>query len=271
MGAAEAFRLDGQVGVVTGAFGKLGPLWSRCLLEAGARVVALDLHVPKVHERIDELRERFTGRVLVRRCDIRDKGDLRAALDACLETFGPPEILVNNAGIDQPPANLPQTYDVQEMPLDTFRAIVDVNLVSTFLVCQIFGGEMASRRRGSIINIGSLYATVSPDPRVYDHIPVEPPFLKPPGYGASKAGLINLTRYLAVHWARRGVRVNALSPGGVQGNQDPEFQRKFCERVPMARMAQESDLTGPLLFLASSASAYMTGVNLHVDGGFTLW
>ncbi len=130
---------------------------------------------------------------------------------------------------------------------------------------------MVEAGRGSIINIGSLYAAVSPDQRFYGHIPGDPPFLKPPAYGASKAAVINLTRYLATLWAPRGVRVNALSPGGVLGGQDEEFKRKFCDRVPLGRMATAGDLRGPLLFLASSASAYVTGTELVVDGGFTAW
>ena len=109
------------------------------------------------------------------------------------------------------------------------------------------------------------------DQRFYDHLGYDPPFLKPPAYGASKAAVVNLTRYLATLWGPAGVRVNALSPGGVLGGQDAEFRRKFCERVPLGRMAEESDLVGPLLFLASDASAYVTGVELRVDGGFTAW
>jgi NAD(P)-dependent dehydrogenase (short-subunit alcohol dehydrogenase family) len=112
---------------------------------------------------------------------------------------------------------------------------------------------------------------VSPDAHFYDHLPSDPPFLKPPAYGASKAALVNLTRYFAAHWGPHGVRVNALSPGGVEGGQDPEFRRKFIARVPLGRMAAAQDLRGPLIFLASDASAYVTGIELRVDGGFTSW
>jgi NAD(P)-dependent dehydrogenase (short-subunit alcohol dehydrogenase family) len=98
-----------------------------------------------------------------------------------------------------------------------------------------------------------------------------PPFLKPPMYGASKAGVVNLTKYLAAHLGSDGVRVNALSPGGIAGGQDEQFTRKFCARVPLGRMAAPSDLAGPLVFLASDASSYVTGVELRVDGGFTSW
>ena len=148
---------------------------------------------------------------------------------------------------------------------------LEVNAAGLFLVTQVFGGAMARAGRGTVINIGSLYASVSPDARLYDHIPMTPPFIKPPAYGASKAAVVNLTKYLSTHLAPYGVRVNTLSPGGVLGGQDPEFKRKFCERVPLGRMATADDLRGPLLFLASRASAYVTGINLKVDGGFTVW
>ena len=128
---------------------------------------------------------------------------------------------------------------------------------------------MRDAGRGSIVNIGSVYASVAPDPRLYDHLPGDPPFLKPPAYGASKAAVVSLTRYFARLWGQNGVRVNALSPGGVAGGQDPEFLRKFCARVPIRRMAEPDDLTGPLLFLASDASSYVSGLELRVDGGFT--
>jgi NAD(P)-dependent dehydrogenase (short-subunit alcohol dehydrogenase family) len=136
---------------------------------------------------------------------------------------------------------------------------------------QVFGARMAAEGRGSIVNVGSLYASVSPDVRMYDHVPMDPPFLKPPAYGASKAGLVNLTRYFATHLAPRGVRVNALSPGGVAGGQDAEFVAKFSARVPLGRLGEPAELVQPLLFLATEASSYVTGINLKVDGGFTAW
>jgi NAD(P)-dependent dehydrogenase (short-subunit alcohol dehydrogenase family) len=160
---------------------------------------------------------------------------------------------------------------MEEIPLAVNREIFEVNTLGLFLVSQVFGGAMVKAGRGSIVNIGSLYASVSPDNRFYDHIAGDPPFLKPPAYGASKAAVVNLTRYLATHWASHGVRVNTLSPGGVLGGQDEDFKRKFCSRVPLGRMAEAGDLRGPLIFLASRASAYVTGINLNVDGGFTAW
>ena len=262
--------LTGAIAIVTGVLGKLGSVWARGLLEAGAAVVGLDLLEAKVSDAFAELADRYgSARLRVIRADITERESLLQARERCLREVGGPGILVNNAGIDQPPAVPPRTYRVEDIPPEALRSVFDVNVLGTFQATQVFGAEMVKAGKGSIINIGSLYATVAPDPRLYDHLPADPPFLKPPAYGASKAAVINLTKYFAVLWGPCGVRVNALSPGGVLGPQDPEFQEKYASRVPMRRMAASEDLVGPLVFLASDASRYVTGINLQVDGGFT--
>jgi|MudIll2142460700_1097286.scaffolds.fasta_scaffold110203_2 NAD(P)-dependent dehydrogenase (short-subunit alcohol dehydrogenase family) len=268
----DIFELKGEVGAVTGALGKLGPIWVETLLDAGAFVLAMDRPGISPSPDYERLESRFgPKRLALARADICRRTELDAALEKCREIFGTPTILVNNAGIDSPPAAGGQSHRLEEIPLEVNLRILEVNAAGLFLVTQVFGGAMAQAGRGSVINIGSLYASVSPDARLYDHIPSDPPFIKPPAYGASKAAVVNLTQYLAAHLAPHGVRVNALSPGGVLGEQDAEFKRKFCERVPLGRMATAEDLRGPLLFLASRASAYVTGINLMVDGGFTVW
>lgn len=267
----ELFGLPGETGVVTGAYGKLGPIWIETLLEAGANVLALDRGGVPAPPVFAELRRRFEGRLLEAAADVCRRDELEAALALCRRRLATPSILVNNAGIDAPPTADGRGRRLEEIPLEETLRIFEVNAAGLLLVTQVFGIAMAEAGRGSIINIGSLYASVSPDQRFYSHMPMDPPFLKPPAYGASKAAVLNLTQYLATHLAPYGVRVNALSPGGVLGGQDPEFRRKFCERVPLCRMAGPDDLRGPLLFLASRASDYVTGINLKVDGGFTAW
>jgi NAD(P)-dependent dehydrogenase (short-subunit alcohol dehydrogenase family) len=237
MPADPARPLRGEVALVTGARGRLGPVWTAALEAAGAEVVGVD----------------------VEDADVRD----RAALEALRERLHrAPTILINNAGIDQPPdAGAQAVLDHAE-----FLRVLDVNLAGAFNATLVFGEPMAAAGRGAIVNIGSLYASISPEPSFYDHMEG---FLKPPAYGASKAGLVQLTKYFARLWGPRGVRVNALSPGGVRGGQDPEFLRKYCARVPLGRMAGADDLGGPLVFLASDAARYLTGLELRVDGGFT--
>jgi NAD(P)-dependent dehydrogenase (short-subunit alcohol dehydrogenase family) len=268
----DMFELQGEIGVVTGALGKLGPIWVETLLVAGASVLAMDRPGISPAPEYERLESQFgSQRLALARADVCRRSELESALAKCCELFGVPTILVNNAGIDTPPAAGGRSHRLEEIPLEINLRILEVNTAGLFLVSQVFGGAMARAGRGSIINIGSLYASVSPDARFYNHIPSDPPFIKPPAYGASKAAVVNLTQYLAAHLAPRGVRVNTLSPGGVLGEQDAEFKRKFCERVPLGRMATAKDLCGPLLFLASRASAYVTGINLRVDGGFTVW
>jgi NAD(P)-dependent dehydrogenase (short-subunit alcohol dehydrogenase family) len=268
----DLFSLKGEIGVVTGGLGKLGPIWIKTLLDAGAAVFVIDRPGQKISEQFSEIQERFQEtRLRLAYTDVRDRSALETACRECLEIFGVPSILVNNAGIDRPPDQPQEGYLLKDIPMEENQQILEVNTLGLFLVTQVFGSEMVKAGRGSIINIGSLYASVSPDSRLYDHIQSDPPFLKPPAYGASKAAVANLTKYLATHWAPYGVRVNTLSPGGVLGDQDEEFKRKFCDRVPLGRMATTKDLGGPLLFLASSASSYVTGIELVVDGGFTAW
>ena len=246
--------LSGRLALVTGASGKLGPVWIAALAGAGARVVGVDVRGGEIE-----------GAESVEVADVTD----REALLELRERIGAPDVLVNNAGIDQPPCGDAGGVAIEDVPFDDFRRVLDVNLAGTFLATQVFGSAMRDAGRGSIVNIGSLYATIAPDPRMYDHLDLDPPFLKPPAYGASKAGVLGLTRYFARLWGPAGVRVNALSPGGVLGGQDPEFLRKFTARTPLGRLAEGADLTGPLLFLASDESRYVTGHELRVDGGFT--
>jgi NAD(P)-dependent dehydrogenase (short-subunit alcohol dehydrogenase family) len=239
-------ELDGVVAVVTGASGKLGPVWISALRGAGATVAGIDL-------------EAGDG---VEAADVTDRAALEAALRRIVADHGTPSVLVNNAGVDQPPD--PATGG--EETLDAFARTLEVNLSGVFNATTVFGAAMVEVGRGSIVNIGSLYASIAPEPRFYDHLPG---FVKPAAYGVSKAGVVQLTRYFARQWGPYGVRVNALSPGGVRAAQDAEFVSKYCARVPLGRMAEPEDLSAPLVFLASDDSRYVTGHELRVDGGFT--
>jgi NAD(P)-dependent dehydrogenase (short-subunit alcohol dehydrogenase family) len=245
--------LEGQIAVVTGAAGRLGPVWAKALQDAGATVVGIDLAAGDG----------------VYAADVTDRAGMEAARAQITAEHGAPSILVNNAGIDQPPDAGAARHRIEDVPLEAFTRTTDVNLGGTFNAIQVFGPAMVAAGRGSIVNIGSLYASIAPEPRFYDHLPGDPPFLKPAAYGASKAAVLNLTRYFARLWGPHGVRVNAISPGGVEGGQDEDFLAKYTARVPLGRMAQEADLGGPLVFLASEASRYVTGHHLQVDGGFT--
>lgn len=267
----DAFSLANQIAIVTGALGKLGPVWIEALVDAGAHVAALDLPDRPPSTGFMSVADRAGGRVRRFDCDITSRESIVAAAARVQEQLGDPAVLVNNAGVDQPPDLDSNRTRIEDLPVEQFRQLLDVNLVGTFQVTQVFGTRMAARGSGSIVNIGSLYASVSPDQRLYDHLSGELPFLKSPAYGASKAAVVNLTKYFSTLWGPRGVRVNTLSPGGVLGAQDETFKAKYGARVPLARMACPDDLKGPLVFLASRASSYVTGHELRVDGGFTAW
>lgn len=265
------FRLDGQVAVVTGACGELGPAWAEALMHAGARVAALELPGAPESEAYTAVASQAGDQLQRFDCDVTIRASIEHAVEALVRQFGEPTILVNNAGVDQPPDSGGNRSRIEDWPADQFRRMVEVNLLGTFQVTQVIGGRMAAKGGGSIVNIGSIYASVSTDQRFYDHLPGALPFIKSPAYGASKAAVVNMTAFFATLWGLQGVRVNTLSPGGVLAGQDDQFKAKYSARVPIGRMAQADDLGGPLVFLASSASSYVTGHELRVDGGFTAW
>lgn len=264
------FNLKNKVAVVTGCMGLLGPTWCLGLLEAGAKVAGLDLPGSKESGSFKQLKKDFgEDNLKAYPVDILDKVSLKKSLTQIKKDFGVPTILINNAGIDQPPTTAAKSYHLEDIPEKVSQKILEVNVVGTFNMIQTFGAEMKSVGTGSIINIASHYALVVPDPYFYDHIKSEPPFLKPIMYGPSKAAVIALTKRMAVEWGKFGVRVNSISPGGLFNYQDPKFLKKYNSRVPLGRMGFDYELIGPLIFLSSEASSYVTGFNLVMDGGFT--
>ena len=184
-----------------------------------------------------------------------------------------PHALVNNAALDSPPTAPPEdTAAFEQYSLDSWKRVVDVNLTGTFLACQVLGGAMARAGRGSVINISSIYGLLSPDQRIYEYRSADgAPFCKPVSYSATKAAVLNLTRYLATYWGASGVRVNTLTPHGIENGQPAPFVEAFAARSPLGRLMDVSEAVGAVVFLASDASSYVTGANLVVDGGWSAW
>ena len=261
----DPFYVDGKIVVITGGLGQLGRRFTSELTKRGAKVIVIDLQKPA---KTDTQKD-----VLYLEADVTDRQSLESSLAAIVRKWDNPHVLINNAALDSPPGSpASENGPFEDFPIDSWNRALAVNLTGAFLACQIFGGAMANAGRGSIINVSSIYGIVSPDQRIYEYRRQGGEnFFKPVAYSATKSGLLNLTRYLATYWAPRGVRVNTLTLGGVFNKQDPRFLKGYCERVPLGRMADESEYVGPIIFLASDASSYMTGANLIVDGGWTAW
>lgn len=268
--AAGTFSLAGRTAVVTGAAGLLGRRHCAALADAGARVVVVDLDLDACLAVAREIGPAALGYA----ADVTDAATLHALRDEVRERFGSIDVLVNNAALDDKVeaagrATAPTRFE--DYPLEAWERALRVNVTGVFLCCQVLGAEMARAGRGSIVNVASTYALVAPDPSLYVRPDGVPAIHKSAAYPTTKAALLGLTRYLAAWWGTSGVRVNALSPGGVENGQEAWFVERYATRTPLARMARAGDYGGALVFLASDASAYMTGANLVVDGGFTAW
>jgi NAD(P)-dependent dehydrogenase (short-subunit alcohol dehydrogenase family) len=268
----KQFDLSGRTAVVTGATGILGKLFCAGLAEFGAKIAVVDLHETVAVKYAKDLQERYDIECRGVACDVRKPKEIKIMADTVEESLGEIDILHNNAatkGNDLEKFFAP----LEEYSLETWREIMSVNLDGLFLVAQEIGTRMANRGRGSIIQTSSIYgATMGPDQRIYqDSEYMGMAINTPPPYTVSKGGVVGLTNYLATYWAKRGVRVNTLTPGGVESGQNDIFSKKYSERVPMERMADGNEMVGTLVFLASDASSYITGQNIFIDGGLSVW
>jgi NAD(P)-dependent dehydrogenase (short-subunit alcohol dehydrogenase family) len=249
------FSLQDRVAVVTGGEGQLGREIVRGLEDRGARVAVFDLEA-----------DRF-------RVDVTDRAAIEAGLEDVRREWGAPHVLVNAAALDSPPdAPAEEVGPVESYPETSFDQVMDVNVKGTFLCCQVIGARMAEEGRGSIVNISSVYGMLSPVQELYEfRRRAGDEFYKPIAYSVSKSALYNLTRYLATYWAKSGVRVNTLTLAGVANEQPQEFVDAYTARMPLGRMADVREVVGPVVFLASDASSYVTGANLVADGGWSAW
>lgn len=269
---AELFDLKGRVAIVTGGAGLLGYHHGAILAAAGASIVVLDLAAANPELRAEQLQLAHGPECLGLAVDITSEHSILEARAAILAKFGRIDILINNA------ANNPKVEDqkpgqpwsrLENFPLATWEADIAVGLTGAFLCSRIFGQDMAKAGKGVILNVASDLAVIAPDQRLYrqDGLPDAEQPVKPVTYSVVKTALLGLTRYLSTYWVGQGVRVNAISPGGVANGQPEEFTTKLHSLIPMGRMAHRDEYQGAVLFLCSDASSYMTGQNLVVDGG----
>jgi NAD(P)-dependent dehydrogenase (short-subunit alcohol dehydrogenase family) len=266
--------LKGRVAVVTGAAGLLGRQHADALAEAGASIALCDVDgagAARFAEEVGGARgvEAWGGPL-----DVTSPRSLADFRDAVLDRFGRLDVLVNNAAINdkfETPSLGAEQSRFENYPLEMWRRMFDVNVTGVFLASQALGSVMAKQGSGSIVNIASTYGLVGPDQSLYERPDGTQAMHKSPAYPASKGAVLAFTRYLAAYWGRAGVRVNALSPGGVEDGQEEWFIASYARRTPLGRMAHAGDYRGALVFLSSDASRYMTGANLVVDGGYTAW
>ena len=269
------FDLSGRIAVITGGSGLLGYQHAEVIAAAGGIPVLVDLARAQPQDKARTLASAYGVQAVGCVADITSQADVHALLGTVLDQFGAVDILINNA------ANNPRVESaegaawsrLENFPLEVWDADLAVGLTGAFLCSKVIGAEMARRGRGVILNVASDLAVIGPDQRLYrqeglaDH---QQP-VKPVTYSVVKTALVGLTRYLATYWAEAGIRVNAISPGGVENGQTEAFVTLLSSRIPLARMARLNEYQGAVLFLCSDASSYMTGANLIIDGGRSSW
>lgn len=275
MQTSNPFDLSDRVIIVTGGAGLLGRQHAEAIASAGGLPVLLDVNRDRADAAAAEIGKRHGRQIPAFACDITAPSEIEAVCASLQRRYDRIDGLVNNA------ANNPKVEDgggiefsrLENFPMDVWLNDIAVGLTGAFICSRVFGAAMAARRSGVILNIASDLSVIAPDQRLYQQAsrPKEQQPVKPVTYSVVKAGLVGLTRYLATYWADQGIRCNALSPGGIFNGQPDEFVQRLTGLIPMGRMASSDEYNGAVTFLLSDASRYMTGQNIIIDGGRTVW
>ena len=254
----DKFSLKGKIAVVAGGAGLIGKNVSIGLAEAGAKVYVAD-----IDKKSSVALEKQNKNLKWIDLDITNVNSVNSCIKKIVKDDKKIDIWVNCA--------YPRTTDwadkFEDIKYESWKKNVDMHLNGYFLCCQKIAQQMKKQRKGSIINFSSIYGVVGPDFSIYDKTNLT----MPAAYSAIKGGIITFTKYLASYYAKHGIRVNAICPGGIYNNQPKDFVKKYIEKTPMGRMGKSEDITGSVIFLASDAASYITGHVLMVDGGWTAW
>ena len=264
---SKLFNLKGKNIIITGSAGRLGSQFSKILSSAGANAILVDINKSKNLQLEKNLRNTYQTNAKSYSIDLSQPSEIIKFKKEFFKDFTNIHGLINNVHVNFPPKT--GDFDLEHYPIENWQKYVDMHLTATFLMCREFGSVMAKKQNGSIVNISSIYGLVGPDQRIYGDSKLN----SPAPYSAVKAGVVNLTRYLASYWAGKNVRVNTLTPGGVLDSsyQSSKFIKNYSSKTMLGRMANPNDFNGAMLFLMSNASSYMTGSNLVIDGGWTAW
>ncbi|MFN3453900.1 MAG: SDR family oxidoreductase [Pseudobdellovibrio sp.] len=269
----DRFSLKGKNILITGATGILGAKFCEGLVSAGAHLAMIDQDQKLLDKQALELMQKYPSlKIKGYECDITHEDKVKSTLALIVNDFKEIHVLHNNAASKG--QSLDDFFDsFENFKLQTWRDIMSVNIDGMFIMAKHVGQHMIEKGiKGSIIKTASIYGVVAPDQRIYEGSRyLDRQISSPAVYSASKAAVIGLANYLAAYWGAQGIRVNVLTPGGVESGQNETFKSKYSARVPLNRMAQADEMIGALVFLASDASSYVTGQNIMVDGGLTVW
>lgn len=268
----KLFDLKGKTAIVTGGIGILGRQFCSILAEFGANVAVVDIQHELAKDFAAELETMYGQKSLGFYCDVTNPKSVDQMVKDVIAIFGEINILHNNAAGKS--NNLRQFFaPLEEYDLDQWNQIMDINIGGMFLVAKYVGKVMVEQNKGgSIIQTSSIYGILGPDNRIYEgSYYLEHQINTPAVYATSKSAVVGLSKYLASYWASKGIRVNTITPGGVESGQNDIFKEKYSNRVPLMRMGKPYEIAGALLFLASDASSYVTGQNIVVDGGLSAW
>jgi NAD(P)-dependent dehydrogenase (short-subunit alcohol dehydrogenase family) len=258
----DKFQLENKIAVITGGAGLIGTAICHALSEAGAKVYIGEIDRGRAEDVCREIKAKGFHSEFIE-LDITSEHSIKDAISKVIEKNSKIDIWINSA--------YPKTPDwgdkLEDIKLESLRENIDMHMNGYFVCCQGVLREMKERRAGVLINIGSHYGVLGPNFNIYEGTKMT----MPATYSLIKGGIVNFTRYLATYYASYNIRVNVVCPGGVFDNQDPEFVERYKKQTPLGRMATPEDIAGPVLFLCSDASAYMTGQVVIVDGGWSAW